>query len=75
MFDKVFFESRVICEIITKNMVETKATNDVTIWRIPGACWISKATCTQAYVYAHKPRHTNARTHKYTIFIAFPRQQ
>ena len=40
------------------------ATNDVTIWRIRAACWISKATCT----------HARAHMHKYVIFIAFPRQ-
>ena len=47
------------------------ATNDVTIWRIRVACWISKATCTHAHAHAHALAHT----HKYVIFIAFPRQQ
>jgi hypothetical protein len=42
-----------------------ETTNDVTIWRIRVACWISKATCT----------HARACTHKYVILIAFPRQQ
>jgi hypothetical protein len=41
------------------------ATNDVTIWRIRFACWISKATCT----YAH------AHTDQYVILTAFEQQQ
>ena len=44
------------------------ATNDVTIWRILVACWISKAIYTDAHAHAHEPRypHTSkhARTHK-----------
>jgi hypothetical protein len=32
-----------------------RATNDVTTWRLRVACWISKATCTQA--------HAHTRTH------------
>ena len=36
------------------------ATNDVTIWRIRVACWISKATCT------HAPEHTHARVYTHT---------
>jgi hypothetical protein len=44
------------------------ATNDVTIWRIRVACWISKATCTYAHVHAHAPAYPHARTrpHAYT---------
>jgi hypothetical protein len=45
------------------------AAYDVTIWRIRIASWISRATC----MYA--PGCTRARTHKYVIFIAFPRGQ
>jgi hypothetical protein len=36
------------------------ATNDVTIWRIRVACWISKATCTRSSARAH--------AHKYNAF-------
>jgi hypothetical protein len=54
-------------------------TNDVTIWRIRFACWISKATCTQAHAHSHAPwyTHARARTHtwKYVIIINFPQQQ
>ena len=40
-------------------------TNDVTIWRIRVACWISKATCRHAHAHAHAPgrTHTRARAH------------
>ena len=30
-----------------------RATNDVTIWRIRVACWISKATRVHVYSHAH----------------------
>ena len=39
------------------------ATNDVTIWRIRLACWISKATCAYAQADAHGPGYPHARTH------------
>jgi hypothetical protein len=47
-------------------------TNDITIWLIWVACWISKATCTHAY--AHTPGHKHARpsgqiTHKYKQYL------
>ena len=57
------------------------ATNDVTIWRIRVACWISKATCTYAHAHAHALGYPHARTRKhahtgqYVILIAFPQQQ
>jgi hypothetical protein len=50
----------------------------MTRWRRV-ACWISKATCAQAYTcaYASTPTHTYARTHarRMVIVIAFPRHQ
>jgi hypothetical protein len=66
-----------------------RATNDVTIWRIRVAYWISKATRENTHAQAHAPGHphacrralTHARTHththidKYITFIAFSRQQ
>jgi hypothetical protein len=39
------------------------AANDVRIWCIRIACWISKATCTQAH--AHARAHASARAHKH----------
>ena len=54
---------------------DCRAINDVIIWRISAACWISKTTCT--YAPAHAPHHTHTRTntYKYVIFITFPLQQ
>ena len=48
---------------MSKKVVET-VTNDVTIWRIRVACWISKATRTYAHAHAHAPAYPYARTHK-----------
>jgi hypothetical protein len=58
------------------------AKNDVTIWRIRVACWISKATCTYVHAHAHASEyphaqvraHTHALTKQWVILIAFPRQ-
>ena len=36
------------------------STNDVTIWRILDACWISKATWTHEHAHSHAPGHTHA---------------
>ena len=42
---KRFSENRTVYDKMSKNVVETEGvTNDVTIWRIRVACWISKAT-------------------------------
>ena len=40
------------------------AINDVTIWRIRIACWISKVTCTYAHAHSHAPGHSHARTQR-----------
>jgi hypothetical protein len=48
--------------------------NEVTIWRIPAADWISKATYTHGHAHGHAPWRARAHTHKYVVFIAFPRQ-
>ena len=65
-----------------------EATNDVTIWRIRLACWISKATHTHhahaqapghphtcRYASTHAGTHESARTQTYVILIDFPLQQ
>jgi hypothetical protein len=36
-------------------------TNDVTIWRMFVACWVSMATSTHAYAQAHAPGHLRTR--------------
>ena len=57
---------------MSKNVVETGATNDVKIWHIRVACWISKAMCTYAHAYVHAPgypdagRNARASTHTQT---------
>jgi hypothetical protein len=53
------------------------ATDDVTIWRIRVACWLSKATFTYAHAHSHALGHTQARAraHICNIYIAFPRRQ
>ena len=38
-------------------------TDDVSMWRILVACWISKATCTHPHAHAHAPGHVRTRTH------------
>ena len=45
---------------------ETGTTNDVTIWRIRVACWISKATCSYAHAHAHAPGYPHTYTHTHT---------
>jgi hypothetical protein len=47
------------------------ATNDVIIWRVGVARWISKTTC----AHAHAHIQTRAHTHTHVIFIAFQQQQ
>ena len=65
MFSNFFFsENHAVYEIMSKNVVEPEATNDVTIWRIRVACWISEATRTHALAY--EPGHSHAHTHTRT---------
>jgi hypothetical protein len=48
------------------------AVNDVTIWCIRVACWISKATCTRIYTLTRPGTRTKARANTHcVIFIAF----
>ena len=42
------------------------ATNDVTIWRIHVACWITKTTCTYSHAHAHAPGNAHTCTHAST---------
>jgi hypothetical protein len=58
-----FSENHAVYEIMSKNVVEPEATNDVTIWRIRVACWISRSTSIHARAHAHAPRHPYSRTH------------
>ena len=65
---------------MSKNFVQPKATNDVIIWRIRVAYWISRATYAHMHAHAHAPgihtlACTHAQTQEYVILIAFPWQQ
>ena len=76
MFSNFFFsENHAVYEIMSKNVVEPEATNDVTIWRIRVACWISRSTSIHARAHAHAPILTHAHTTTYVILIAFLLQQ
>jgi hypothetical protein len=63
---KFYYENRAIYEIMSKKkMVETVgATNDVRIWRIRVAYWISKTTCT--HMHTLPVTRTRARPHAHT---------
>ena len=80
MFSNFFSEDRAIYEKTSKNMVEPEGLQ-VAIWRMLVACWIVKATREQVQASARAPTPTRthssacSRTQKYTILIAFPRQQ
>ena len=45
---------------------ERGAINDVTIWRVRFACWISKATRNYADAHAYAPGYPHARTQAHT---------
>jgi hypothetical protein len=64
---KDIFYFRKLQFMTTSENVETRgATNDVRIWRIRVACWISKITCIYAYAQVHAPGYAYARTHAQT---------
>ena len=49
MFKNVYSENSTVCEIMSKNVVDTEgATNDVTIWHMGVACWITMTTNTHS---------------------------
>jgi hypothetical protein len=66
MFSNFFSENRVVCEIMSKNVVEPERPQ--TIWRMPVTWWISKATHVQAHAQArtHTPAPTHAHTHTHS---------
>jgi hypothetical protein len=64
LFSNFFFrKSHRLWNNVEKYSGDRGATNDLTIWRIRVACWISKATCTYAHAHAHAPGYSHARTH------------
>jgi hypothetical protein len=68
MFNNIFPKIMPFNRQCRKIWWSQRATNDVTLWRIPVACWLNKTTCT------HSHEHTHAHTHKYVLLIAFPQQ-
>ena len=72
-----FFENRVICEIISKSLVEPERPQ-MAIWRRV-AWWITKATRAQAHVRpCVPPSHNRLRpphAQKYVVLFALPRQE
>jgi hypothetical protein len=47
VFSNFFFENRIVCEIMWKNVVE-RGRPQMTIWRMRIACWIQKTTNTHS---------------------------
>jgi hypothetical protein len=72
MFRTLFFlKLRRLWDNVEKYGGAREAADNVTVRRICFACWICKATRSHARAHAR----TRSHTHKYIIFIAFPRQQ
>ena len=60
MFNNFFFRNSCrLWDNVEKFSGAKWNTNDVTIWRIRVACWISKATCTRPSARARTHTHTN----------------
>jgi hypothetical protein len=49
LYSVTFFENRVICKIIWKNVV-VRGMPQMTIWRVRIACWIPKAANTDTQI-------------------------
>jgi hypothetical protein len=84
IFNNIFFpENRAVYETMSKTLVQSEATNDVTVWRVRVACCISKTTHARSCIrlrfraptHARTCTHTHTQTDKYVILIAFPRQR
>jgi len=50
MINNFFFENRVVCEVMWKNIVE-QGTSQMTIWRMRIAYWIPKSTNTRSELW------------------------
>jgi hypothetical protein len=63
-----FFFSKIVLfmRYVEKYCGARGAKNEVTIWRLRVACWISKATCTQAHAHAHEPGQTHVSVSAHT---------
>jgi hypothetical protein len=61
MFNNFFRKSCPLWDNVEKYGGTRGATNDVTIWRIRVACWLSRTACT------HKPTRLGMRAHTHTL--------
>ena len=64
MFSNLFRKSCHLLNNVVKYGGARGATNDVTIWRIRVACWVSKSTWKHAYANAHEPGLASTYKHK-----------
>jgi hypothetical protein len=55
MFSAIFPKIAPLWDNTEKCDGDRGATNDVTIWRVRIACWISKAACTHVHACIHRP--------------------
>ena len=62
----LFSENRAVYEIMSKNVVQPGATNDVTVWLICVAYWISKTTRKHAHAHGHASANPHARKRAHT---------
>jgi hypothetical protein len=88
LYSITFFETRAVCGIMSKTLVEPERPH-MTIQRMRGACWNSKGRPahartrwnTNTHMYTHTCTHAHTRmcmdapAQKYAILIAFPRQK
>jgi hypothetical protein len=54
-FSNFFSENCTVSDNSEKCGGFRRVTNDVTMWRMRVACWISKATFTYSHAHAHSP--------------------
>jgi hypothetical protein len=67
MFNNFFFrKSCLLWDKVEKYGRARGTINYVTIWRLPVACWISKATRTHVHEHTHATGLPHARTHTHT---------
>jgi hypothetical protein len=60
-------ECRAVNEIKLKSEMQTDATDDIIMWRMRFACWVSKAEWVLAHANATVNPHTHTRTHARTL--------
>ena len=63
LYSTRFFESRAVCEIMWKYVVEPEDTNDST-----AACWVIKSNRTKGPTRVHTHTHTHADEYVMLLF-------